>query len=86
MSYTMTIWCGCFVYISCNPTTGLAHTRIVERRGDNCPVRRHDVGARLWLWEMLPDGETSRPPESATGMVSSAPSRPEVRSALPPEH
>jgi len=55
MSYTVTLWCGCAVYVSCHPKTRLAHTRIVESRGDRCPVRRHDVGARLWLWELLPD-------------------------------
>jgi hypothetical protein len=55
MSYTVTLWCGCIAYVSCHPATGLAHTRIVERRGTECRVRRHDVGVRLWLWEMLPD-------------------------------
>jgi hypothetical protein len=54
MSYTVILWCGCAVYVACNPQTRLAHTRVVERRGDRCPVRRHEVGARLWLWERLP--------------------------------
>jgi hypothetical protein len=43
------------VYVSCDPRTRLAHTRIIERRGVSCPDRRHDVGTRLRLWEMLPD-------------------------------
>jgi len=55
MSYTVTLWCGCTVYVSCNPATGIAHSRIVEARGTVCPIRRHEVGARLWLWELLPD-------------------------------
>jgi hypothetical protein len=55
MSYTVTLWCGCIVYVSCNPATGIAHSRIVEARGTACPVKRHEVGARLWLWELLPD-------------------------------
>ena len=55
MSYTVTLRCGCMVYVSCHPTTGLAHSRIVEARGALWPVRRHEVGARLWLWELLPD-------------------------------
>lgn len=55
MSYTVMLWCGCRVYVSCNPVTGIAHSRIVEARGTACPVRRHEVGARLWLWELLPD-------------------------------
>jgi hypothetical protein len=54
MSYCVTLWCGCDVYVSCHPQTGLAHTRIIERRGQRCPVRRHEIGARLWLWELLP--------------------------------
>ncbi|HEX9367596.1 MAG TPA: hypothetical protein VF921_13270 [Vicinamibacterales bacterium] len=61
MSYNVTLWCGCSVYVSCHPTTRLVHTRIVEVRGPACPVRNHDVGARLWLWELLPaPGELSR--------------------------
>ena len=59
MSYTVTLWCGCVVYVSCHPQTRLAHTRIVERRGPDCPVRMHDVGTRLWLWELLPDPRMS---------------------------
>jgi hypothetical protein len=59
MSYTVTLWCGCSVYVSCNPQTHLAHSRVVERRGPGCPVRRHEVGARLWLWEMLPDSRAA---------------------------
>jgi hypothetical protein len=55
MSYTVTLWCGCRVYVSCHPLTRVAHSRIVERRGETCPVRRHETGARLWLWELLPD-------------------------------
>lgn len=54
-SYTVALWCGCRVYVACHPRTRLAHTRVIEKRGHACPVRRHDVGARLWLWEMLPD-------------------------------
>jgi hypothetical protein len=55
MSYTVALWCGCRVYVSSNPATGLAHTRIVEVPGPRCPIKRHETGARLWLWEMLPD-------------------------------
>jgi hypothetical protein len=55
MSYTVTLWCGCRVYVSCNPATGIAHSRIVEAHDKACPIKRHEVGARLWLWELLPD-------------------------------
>ena len=61
MSYTVTVWCGCRVYVACDPRTQIAHTRIIERRGDECPERRHEVGARLWLWEMLPDARQCDP-------------------------
>ena len=43
------------MYVSCNPKTGVAHTRVIERRHAACADRRHDVGLRLRLWEMLPD-------------------------------
>jgi len=55
MSYTVGLWCGCNVYVACNPETGIAHARVIERRGLACPIRSHEVGARLWLWELLPD-------------------------------
>ncbi len=54
MSYTLRLQCGCVVYVSRNPHTGVAHTRVIERRGARCSVRRHDVGTRLGLWDMLP--------------------------------
>ncbi len=55
MSYTITLWCGCRVYVACHPRTHVAHARIIERRGPACPDRRHTMGARLGLWELLPD-------------------------------
>lgn len=60
-SYTLTLGCGCVVYVSCHPLTGVAHTRIIERRGAACRNRHHDVGSRLWLWEMLPEAVTVPP-------------------------
>jgi hypothetical protein len=67
MSYTVTLWCGCDVYVSSNPKTGLAHTRIIERRGNACPVRQHDIGTRLWLWELLPATKTEEERLNAEG-------------------
>jgi hypothetical protein len=55
MSHTLTLQCGCVVYVACDPNTLVAHTRVVERRGATCQVRNHDVGARLFLWEILPE-------------------------------
>jgi hypothetical protein len=60
MSYNLTLWCGCRLYVACDPETGVAHTRIIERRGDACRERNHDVGARLALWEILPKSGTRR--------------------------
>jgi hypothetical protein len=55
MSHTLVLGCGCVVYVSCDPRTLVAHTRVVERRGPACPVKNHQVGARLFLWEILPE-------------------------------
>ena len=55
MSYTLTLQCGCLVYVSCHPATRVAHTRVIERRGETCRHRFHDVGRRLGLWELLPE-------------------------------
>jgi hypothetical protein len=54
MSYTVTLGCGCGVYVSCHPRTGLAHTRIIEARSSRCAIRSHDVGVCVPLWELLP--------------------------------
>jgi hypothetical protein len=55
MSYTLTLQCGCVVYVSTHPKTRIAHTRVLEARGDACRVRRHEKGLTLYLWELLPD-------------------------------
>ena len=55
MSYNLTLQCGCVVYVSTHPQTQVAHTRVKQTRGAACRVRRHDVGLRLYLWELLPD-------------------------------
>jgi len=47
MSYTITLRCGCSVYVSCHPQTHVAHTRVIEARGEQCPERRHERGVRL---------------------------------------
>ena len=54
MSYNLSLSCGCVVYVSCHPRTRVAHTRVIEARGAACCVRRHEVGLRLYLWELLP--------------------------------
>jgi hypothetical protein len=55
MSYTLTLRCGCVVYVSRHPETGIAHTRVIQSHGANCRIRRHEVGLKLYLWELLPD-------------------------------
>jgi hypothetical protein len=57
MSYNLTLQCGCVVYVACHPQAGFAHTRIIQSIGSHCRVRRHEVGLRLYLWELLPDAE-----------------------------
>jgi hypothetical protein len=55
MSYTLTLDCGCTVRVLCDPGTKAARSRILERRGAGCPVRKHKAGLRLHLWDLLPD-------------------------------
>jgi hypothetical protein len=62
MSYDLTLECGCIVYVSCHPATGVAHTRVLDRRGPSCRVRNHEIGMRLYLWDLLPDRGRMEPP------------------------
>jgi hypothetical protein len=55
MSYSITLRCGCSVYVACHPQTGIAHTRVLDHRSERCSVRGHEVGLHLKLWELLPD-------------------------------
>jgi hypothetical protein len=55
MSYNLALPCGCVVYVSCHPQTRVAHTRVIQSRAPACGARRHEVGTRLYLWEILPD-------------------------------
>jgi hypothetical protein len=61
MSYAISLWCGCRVYVACHPRTGVPHARLIEQRGPRCADRRHDVGVRIRLWEMLPDARAQEP-------------------------
>jgi hypothetical protein len=54
MSYTLPLPCGCVAYVSCWPETGVAHTRVIEFKAQTCPVRTHERGAKIYLWELLP--------------------------------
>ena len=69
-SYTLTLGCGCTVYVACHPSTGLAHSRVLELRGAECRVRWHETGLQLRLWELLPDPDgrvrLAFPPERAS--------------------
>ena len=73
MSYTLTLQCGCTVYVACDPTTQVAQRRVIERRGARCRVRRHDVGVCLHLWEILPDPHHCTWPVFAGDEAGSAP-------------
>jgi hypothetical protein len=61
MSYDLTLHCGCVVYVSAHPATRVVHTRIIQSRGARCGVRRHEVGLRLYLWELLPEPRAQTP-------------------------
>jgi hypothetical protein len=64
MSYNLTLRCGCLVYVACDPRTTVAHARILERRDPGCRVRKHEVGLRLSLREIVPAlGEIVTDPE-----------------------
>jgi hypothetical protein len=70
MSYELTLHCGCVVYVSCHPLTHVAHTRVLQSRAPACRDRRHDVGTRLYLWELLPDPARRAAPEWACPMIA----------------
>jgi hypothetical protein len=53
-TYTLTIPCSCIVFVVLDAETGLAQSRVIEIQGPRCRVSRHEAGARLYLWEMLP--------------------------------
>jgi hypothetical protein len=74
MSHTITLYCRCLVYVACHPHTGTAHTRVIERRDPLCTVRKHEVGLRLALWELLP-----APSERSARVVLYPPDRDRLR-------
>ena len=80
MSYNISLACGCLVYVSCHPDTRVAHTRVLEARGAGCRDRRHEVGLRLYLWELLPqpevriEGAFTRAPVARLSDTSRSPS------------
>jgi hypothetical protein len=73
MSYTHPLPCGCTVYVACWPDTGVAHTRVIESRARGCRVRTHEVGARIYVWELLPrEGlSTATAPAATPALIGS---------------
>ena len=75
MSYTLTLACGCTVYVQQDVHRAAAPVRTLQGRGDRCPTPRHAVGVRVWLWELLPDPPMVPPreekPASTRGTASS---------------
>ena len=55
LSYNLRLQCGCVLCVSRHPETGIVRTRVIHSRGAECQDRRHEVGVRLYLWEILPD-------------------------------
>src|SRR4051812_49990115 len=81
MSYDLTLQCGCVVYVSAHPATRLVHTRIIQSRGEQCRVRPHKVGARVYPWVPLPE-----PPDTAANRLRGAPPGHARRAARSGEH
>lgn len=54
MAFHITMWCGCQLYVTCDPLTGAADTRRIQRRGAACLEDGHEVGVHLPVWELLP--------------------------------
>ena len=75
MSYTLTLACGCTVYVHQGVHRAAAPVRTLQGRGDCCPTPGHAVGVRVWLWELLPDPPIVPPrdekPASTRGIASS---------------
>ena len=55
LSYDLRLQCGCVLHVSRDPETGSVRTRVIQSLGTDCRDRRHQVGVRLYLWEILPD-------------------------------
>jgi len=86
MSYNVTLGCSCRVYVSVDPRTEVAHTRVIESRGEGCRDRHHDVGARLRARELMPDESRSRQWSSngsSNGTGHHEPGRPGAMPAYP---
>jgi hypothetical protein len=55
LSYNLGLQCGCVLHVSRHPETGMVRSRVILSRGPQCGDGRHQVGLRLYLWEILPD-------------------------------
>lgn len=62
MAYSLVLPCGCQISVTCDPQTGLVHTRVIDLPGPNCHRRGHARGTRVYLWDILP---AKRMPETA---------------------
>jgi hypothetical protein len=62
MSYTLTLDCGCIVYVAAEAGESPTPTRVLQSRAAACRVKGHHVGVRVWIWELLPG--PAREPES----------------------
>jgi hypothetical protein len=58
--YDLTLPCSCIARVSAHPETGVVQTRLIQSRGTACRVRRHRIGVRLYLWELLPEQKFER--------------------------
>jgi hypothetical protein len=60
MSRVLTLQCGCVVCILSDEHTGITEKRVLEARGSECHIRGHEVGVRVYLWDLLPPKRSAR--------------------------
>jgi hypothetical protein len=66
LSYDLSLQCGCVLRVSRDPETGIALRRVIQSRGARCCDTRHQIGLRLYLWEILPDRKHRLRPSRGT--------------------
>lgn len=72
MPYTLTLDCGCTVYVDAESSRSQTPTRVLQARAPACQVRGHRVGVRVWLWELLPEPARVSATRRARRAVSSS--------------
>ena len=72
MSYTLTLDCGCIAYVAAEAGESQTPTRVLQSRAAACRVKSHQVGVRVWIWELLPGPASASATRRARRAVSSS--------------